>query len=221
MAEEKLEEIDLGMKPQKPRPISISSKLLEEEKAKLILLLKEFGNVFAWDYNEMPRLDLGLVVHTLNVDLEAMLVAQRVRVFHTKIEKQIVKEVQKFLVTDFIKPIQHPWWLSNIVSVKKKNGQIRCCVNFRNLNWVCPKDEFPLPNMDLLVDSAAGNAMFSFMDKFSGYNQIQMAPKDAEKTTFGTPIGNFYYIVMPFGLKNAGATYQCMMTAIFHDIMHQ
>ena len=74
--------------------------------------------------------------------------------------------------------------------------------------------------MDLLIDSAAGNAMFSFMDRFSGYNQIRMALKDAEKTTFRTFIGNFYYIVMPFGLKNAGATYQRIITSIFHDMMH-
>ena len=75
--------------------------------------------------------------------------------------------------------------------------------------------------MDLLIDSMAGSAMFSFMDGFSRYNQIKMAPKDAEKTAFRTPMGNFYYTVMPFGLKNAGATYQRVMTAIFHDIMHQ
>jgi len=115
MAEEKLEEIDLGMDPQKPRPISISSKLSEEEKAELILLLKEFRDVFAWDYSEMPGLDPELVVHTLNVDLEAKPMAQPARVFHTEIEKQIVKEVQKLLAVSFIKPIQHPWCLFNIV----------------------------------------------------------------------------------------------------------
>ena len=124
------------------------------------------------------------------------------------------------LAAGFIKPIQHPCWLSNIVPVKKKNGQIRCCVDFRNLNKACPKDEFPLPNMDLLIDSVAGSAMFSFMDGFSGYNQIRMAPKDVEKISFRTPMGNFYYTVMPFGLKNASATYQRAMTAIFHDMMH-
>ena len=94
-------------------------------------------------------------------------------------------------------------------------------MDFRNLNKACPKDEFPLPNIDLLVDSAAGSSMFSFMDGYSGYNQIRMAVKDAEKTAFRTPIGNFYYTVMPFGLKNAGATYQRTMTAIFHDMMHE
>ena len=221
MAEEKLEEVDLGFGSQGPRPILISASLIEREKLELILLLKEFKDVFAWDYSEMSGLDPGLVVHMLNVDLEAKPVAQPARIFHIEMEGQIVKEVQKLLAVGFIKPIQHLCWLSNIVPAKKKNGQIRCCVGFRNLNRAYPKDEFPLPNMDLLIDSAAGSALFSFMDGFSGYNQIRMAPKDAEKTAFRTPIGNFYYTVMPFRLKNAVATYQRAMTAIFHDMMHQ
>ena len=91
--------------------------------------------------------------------------------------------------------------------MKKKNGQICCCVNFCNLNKACPKDEFPLPNIDFLVDSVAGRFIFSFVDGYSGYNQIRMAVKDAETIAFMTPIGNFYYIVMPFGLKNEGPTY--------------
>ena len=94
-------------------------------------------------------------------------------------------------------------------------------MDFCNLNKACPKDEFPLPNIDLLVDSAAGSSMFSFIDGYSGYNQIRMAAKDVEKTAFRTPIGNFYYSVMHFGLKNAGATYQRTITAIFHDMMHE
>ena len=94
-------------------------------------------------------------------------------------------------------------------------------MDFRNLNKACPKDELPLPNIDLLVDSAVGSSMFSFMDGYSGYNQIRMAAKDAEKTAFRTPIENFYYTVMPFGLKNEGAMYQRTMTAIFHDMMHR
>uniref|UniRef100_A0A2N9GD42 RNA-directed DNA polymerase n=1 Tax=Fagus sylvatica TaxID=28930 RepID=A0A2N9GD42_FAGSY len=162
-----------------------------------------------------------LVAHSLNVEPGARPVVQPMRTFHPKVEAQITQEVKKLLSVGFIKPIQYPRWLSNIVPIKKKNGQIWCCVDFRNLNKACPKDEFPLPNMDLLIDSAAGHAMFSFMDGFSGYNQIFMSPKDAEKTAFCTPIGNFYYTVMPFGLKNAGATYQRTMTAMFHDMMHR
>ena len=92
--------------------------------------------------------------------------------------------------------------MSNIVLVKKKNGQIRCCVDYRNLNKACPKDEFLLSNMDLLIDSAAGSVMFSFMDGFSGYNKIRMATKDVEKIAFRTPISNFYYTVMQAPLIN-------------------
>ena len=221
MAEEELEEVDLGSSSQESRPTSISASLTKKEKSGLVLLLKEFKDVFAWDYSEMPGSDPRLITHTLNVDSQAKPVAQPAKIFHTKIEGQIVKEVQKLLAAGFIKPIQHPRWLSNIVLVKKKNGQIRCCVDFRNLNKACPKDEFPLPNMDLLIDSAAGSVMFSFMDGFSWYNQIRITPKDVEKTAFRTPMGNFYYTVMPFRLKNTGATYQQAMTAIFHDMMHQ
>ena len=192
VAKEELEEVDLGSGSQEPRPISISASLIEKEKLELVLLLKEFKDVFIWDYKEMLGLDSGLITHTLNVDPQAKLVAQPARIFHTEIEGQIVKEVQKLLAAGFIKPIQHSRWLSNIVLVKKNNGQIRCCVHFRNLNKACSKDKFPLPNLDLLIDSVAGSAMFSFMDGFSGYNQIRMAPKDAEKTAFRTPMGNFY-----------------------------
>ena len=95
--------------------------MTEREKSELILLLKEFKDVFAWDYSEMLGLDPGLVIHTLNVDPEAKPVAQPARVFHIEIEGQIVREVQKLLAAGFIKPIQHLRWLSNIVPVKKKN----------------------------------------------------------------------------------------------------
>ena len=105
--------------------------------------------------------------------------------------------------------------------MKKKNGQIWCYVDFCNLTKSCLKDEFSLPNVYLLMDSTTGSAMFSFMDGYSGYNQIRMAIKDVEKTAFRTPIGNFYYIVMSFDLKNARATYQQIVTTIFHDMMHK
>jgi hypothetical protein len=220
-SKEELEVINLSDDPDITKPVSISKSLSAIERKCLIDLLCEYKDVFAWDYHEMQGIDPGLVAHSLNVEPGTRPVVQPMRTFHTEVEAQITQEVKKLLVAGFIKPIQHPRWLSNIVSVKKKNGQIRCCVDFRNLNKACPKDEFPLPNMDLLIDSAAGHAMFSFMDGFSGYNQIRMSTRDAEKTAFRTPIGNFYYTVMPFGLKNAGATYQRTMTAMFHDMMHK
>uniref|UniRef100_A0A2N9J1X6 RNA-directed DNA polymerase n=1 Tax=Fagus sylvatica TaxID=28930 RepID=A0A2N9J1X6_FAGSY len=220
-SKEELEVINLSNDPDISKPISISKSLSAKERKCLIDLLHEYKNVFAWDYHEMPGIDPGLVAHSLNVEPGTKPVVQPMRTFHTEVEAQITQEVKKLLATGFIKPIQHPRWLLNIVPVKKKNGQIRCCVDFRNLNKACPKDEFPLPNMDLLIDSVAGHAMFSFMDGFSGYNQIRMSTRDAEKTAFRTPIGNFYYTVIPFGLKNVDATYQRTMTAMFHDMMHK
>ena len=144
VVEEELEEVSLGSDLQELGPISISSRLTKKEKTELILLLKEFKDDFAWDYSEMLGIDPELMAHTLNVDLKAKPVAQPAIIFHTEIEGQIVKEVQKLLAVGFIKLIQHPRWLSNIVPVKKKNRQIRCFVDFRNLNRVYPKDEFPL-----------------------------------------------------------------------------
>ncbi|XP_058216758.1 uncharacterized protein LOC131327628, partial [Rhododendron vialii] len=95
------------------------------------------------------------------------------------------------------------------------------CVDFRDLNKASPKDDFPLPHIDVLVDNTAGHALLSFMDGFSGYNQILMAPEDREKTTFITEWGTYCYLVMPFGLKNAGPTYQRAATTILHDMMHK
>src|ERR1051325_10829394 len=93
------------------------------------------------------------------------------------------------------------------------------CVDYRDLNKASPKDDFPLPHIDVLVDNTAQHKVFSFMDGLSGYNQIKMAPEDMEKTTFVTQWGTFCYKVMPFGLKNAGAIYQRAMVALFNDMI--
>ena len=103
----------------------------------------------------------------------------------------------------------------------KKDGRVRVCVDYRDLNKASPKDDFPLPHIDVLVDSTAGFELFSFMDGFSGYNQIRMKEEDKTKTSFITLWGTFCYKVMPFGLKNAGATYQRAMVTLFHDMMHK
>ncbi|BFG30000.1 hypothetical protein CerSpe_162740 [Prunus speciosa] len=216
---EQLETINLSNDPSVQRPISISVHLAREEKEALVSLLEEFRDVFAWSYEEMPGLDPNLVSHTLNIELGAKPVVQPRRNFHPEIEMQIKVEIEKLLAAGFIKPIKSPTWLANIVPVKKRTGVIRVCTDYRDLNRACPKDEFPLPNMDILIDSTSGQGLLSFMDGFSGYNQIKMSPRDAEKTAFRTPYGNFYYTVMPFGLKITGATYQRAMTAVFHDMM--
>ena len=117
-------------------------------------------------------------------------------------------EVKKFLKVGSITKVRYPDWLANPVVVKKKNGKWQVCVDFTDLNKACPKDSFPLPHLDRLVEATAGNKLMSFMDAFFGYNQIMMNPDDQEKTAFITDRNTYCYRVMSFGLKSAGTTYQ-------------
>jgi len=197
------------------RMFKISKGLLEEEKRRLIALLKEYKDVFAWDYKDMFGLDPKVVTHKLNVDPKAKPVKQPTRKYHLDVEEKIKAEVSKLLKAGFIEEIKYLEWLANIVPMKKKGRQIRICVDFRDLNKACHKDEFTLPNVDILVDATARHERFSFMDGYSGYNQIFMEPSDAQKTTFKTPFRNLYYKMMHFRLQNASATYQRTMTLIF------
>ena len=135
------------------------------------------------------------------------LVRQRKRVFVHERDNAIVEEARKLLDAGFIREVYYPEWLANVVMVKKANGKWRMCVDFTDLNQACPKDSFPLPRIDQLVDSTVGHKLLTFMDAFFRYNQIQMAEEDQEKTTFITSRGLYCYRVMPFGLKNVGATY--------------
>lgn len=95
------------------------------------------------------------------------------------------------------------------------------CIDYRNLNKVSPKDDIPLPHIDVLIDRTVGHEMMSFMDRFSGYNQIKMSIEDHEKIAFTTPWCTFCYKVIPFGLKNSGAIYQRAMTALFNDMINK
>ena len=134
---------------------------------------------------------------------------------------KIKKKVKKQLDVGFLEVSKYPQWVANIVPVPKKDGKVRMCVDYQDLNRASPKDNFPLPHIDILVDNTAKHSLFSFMDGFSGYNQIRMALKDMEKTTFLTMWGTFCYKVMPFGLKNVETTYQRAMVTLFHDMMHK
>jgi hypothetical protein len=129
----------------------------------------------------------------------------------------IAEEVEKLLKARFIREVYYPDWLANVVLVKKSNGKWRMCIDFTDLNKACPKDSFPLPRIDMLVDSTVGHGLLSFMDAFFSYNQIRMHPADQEKTAFITDQGLYCYQVMPFGLKNAGATFQRLMNKMFRE----
>lgn len=123
----------------------------------------------------------------------------------------IQEQVQNLLDLGFIREVMYPTWLSNIIIVKKSNRKWRMCVNYTGLNKACLKDSYPLSSIDELVDAAFIFRFFSFMNAYFRYNQILMHPWDEEKTTFITPMTNYCYKVMPFRLKNVGATYQRLM----------
>jgi hypothetical protein len=134
-----------------------------------------------------------------------------------KKNQAIHEEVERLLKAGFIREVDYPQWLANVVLVKKSSGKWRMCVDFTDLNKACPKDIFPLLWMDVLIDSTSGPELLSFIDAFSGYNQIHISKLDEEKTSFITDRGLYYYNMMPFGLKNAGATYQRLVNRMFSD----
>ena len=119
----------------------------------------------------------------------------------------------------FIREVKYPEWLANVMVISKKGGKWRVCVDYTDLNEACPKDSFPLPRIDQIINVSTGNGMLSFMDAFSNYHQIPMHLFDAEKMAFATPHGLHCYNVKPFGLKNAEATYQRMVTKIFRPLI--
>jgi hypothetical protein len=135
--------------------------------------------------------------------------------------KEIVKEeLRKILNVRFIYPISDSGWISMLVIIPKKNGKWRECVDYISLNKVTQKDHFPLPFIDQVLDNLSGKTFFSFLDGFSGYNQIKIAPQDQDKTTFTIPWGTFAYQVLPFGLCNAPTTFLRAVIGIFSDMVN-
>nr|CAD39795.2 OSJNBa0071G03.8 [Oryza sativa Japonica Group] len=167
----------------------------------------------------MPSIPREVIEHSLHVKEDAKPIKQRLRRFAQDRKDAIKEELTKLLAAGFIKEVLHPDWLANPVLVRKKTGQWRMCVDYTDLNKSCPKDPFGLPRIDQVVDSTADCELLSFLDCYSGYHQIRLKESDCLKTSFITPFGAYCYITMPFGLKNAGATYQCMIQRCFSTQM--
>ena len=191
--------------------VDLEGKIKED----LVQFLKKNIDVFAWSHEDMPGIDPSVITHRLNVCPSFKPIRQKKRVFAPERDNAVKDEVQKLIAAKFIREVYYPDWLANVVMVKKANGKWRMCVYFTDLNKVCPKDSYPLPRIDQLMDSIAGHKLLSFMDAFSGYNQIRTDEADQEKTSFVTSQGLFYYEVKPFGLKNTGATYQRLVKHMF------
>ena len=129
------------------------------------------------------------------------------------------KELQKMLAVGIIAPTRHSSWCSNVVVVRKKNGSIRIYIDFRNLNTSCPKDNYPLPDMETLLQRVTGSGMISMLDSFSGYNQVLVNKEDQHKTTFSTPWGTYKFLRIPFGLLNDVATFQRGLDFSFKELI--
>jgi hypothetical protein len=195
----------------------IGANLAPQTRESIIHFLKNNKDVFAWSQEDMPGIDPSIISHKLNVNPCLRPIKQKRRVFAPERNNAIMKKVDKLLTANFTREVFYPDWLANVIMVKKSNGKWQMCVNFTDLNKVCLKDSFPLPRIDQLVDSTAGHKLLTFIDAFSGYNQIVIDEADQEKTSFITSRGLFCYKVMPFKLKNTGATYQLLMNQMFHD----
>nr|ABB47124.1 retrotransposon protein, putative, Ty3-gypsy subclass [Oryza sativa Japonica Group] len=181
--------------------VSLGGDMGEEEAANILEGPDEVGGV-----------STDLIMHHLAVKPDAKPRKQKLRKMSADRQEAAKAEVQKLLKAGVIQEIDHPEWLANPVLVRKSNGKWRMCVDFTDLNKACPKDDFPLPRIDQLVDSTAGCELMSFLDAYSGYHQIHMNPADIPKIAFITPFGTFCHLRMPFGLRNAGATFARLET---------
>jgi hypothetical protein len=221
--------------PQTPKTISSKSKPIEIEPGKtlninphltdaetqqLTKLLQENKEAFAWDYTDMKGISPDLCTHRIYIKEDCRPICQPQRRMNPNLKEILKEELQKLLNVGFIYPISDSEWVSPLVIVPKKNGKWRVCVDYRALNKATQKDHFPLPFIDKVLDSLSGKKFFSFLDGFSGYNQIKIAPQDQDKTTFTSPWGTFAYRVLPFGLCNAPATFQRAVLGIFSDMLN-
>src|SRR5207237_729894 len=165
----------------------------------------------------MPGVPREVIEHCLNIKEVAKPIKQHLRRFAQDRKEAIRDELMKLTAANFIREVYHPDWLANPVLVKKKNGKWRICIDYTDLNKACPKDPFGLPRTDQVVDYITGYKLLCFLDAYSGYHQVSLAESNCIKTSFMTLFGAYDYIMMPFGLKNASATYQRAIQRCLHD----
>ena len=212
-----LVKVTIGDDPKKF--FQIGSQLPQQEREELIEFLKQNIDVFAQNTYEAPGVDPEFICHNLNVNPLVAPKKQPPRRPSKEHAKAVREEVVRLKQAEAIKKVFYLEWVANTVVVKKKSGKWRVCVDFTDLNKACPKDPFPIPKIDRLVDTTVSHPRMSFLDAFQGYHQIPLALDDQEKTAFVTHIRNYHYKVMPFGLKNVGSTYQRMMTRMLEPLL--
>ena len=169
----------------------------------------------------MSGLSKDLVELKLPIKIGKKLVNQTPRRFAPAIMSKIKEEIERLLKSKFLRTARYVDRLANIVPVIKKNGSLRICIDFRDLNVATPKDEYAMPVAEMLVDSAVGFEYLNILDGYSRYNHIFITEEDVPKMKFRCPgaLGTYEWVVMPFGQKNAGATYEREMNLTFHDFV--
>ncbi|KAH9763009.1 hypothetical protein KPL70_001028 [Citrus sinensis] len=220
-------------------PVIISSSLNDEQKGKLLDVLKEHKGALGWTIADIKGINPVDCMHYIHLDENAKSTREMQRRLNPNMKEVVRTEVLKLLDAGIIYPISDSSWVSPVQVVPKKSGVTvvtnadneliptrvttgwRVCIDYRKLNSVTRKDHFPLPFIDQMLDRLAGHEFYCFLDGYSGYNQIPIAPKDQEKTTFTCPFGTFAYRRMPFGLCNAPATFQRCMLSIFSDMVER
>ncbi|GKD01371.1 reverse transcriptase domain-containing protein [Tanacetum coccineum] len=189
--------------------VAIGGTLSAKGRTELCSLLKENLDIFAWQPLDMTGVPQSVSEHRLNIREGYSPVRQKKRGQAPERAKVIQAEVQELVEARIMREVYYHDWLSNPIMVKKHDGSWRMCVNFTDLNKACPQDCYPLPEIDWIVESLYG------YPAYKRYHQIQMAESDEEKTAFHTSQGVYCYTKMPFGLKNAGATYQRLVDKAF------
>jgi ribonuclease HI len=197
--------------------VLLGSQLSEEQEKTLIRFLFNNKDVFAWSANNLCGINRDVIDHSLNVDPSFRPRKQRLRKMSDDKVEGARNEVKRLLSAGVIREVKYPKWLANTVMVNKANGKWRMCIDFTDLNKACPKDEFPLPRIDYLVDAAPSSELMSLLDCYSGYHQIWMKKEDEPKTSFITPSGTYYYLWMPERLKNAGGSFSRMTAKVLHS----
>jgi hypothetical protein len=197
--------------------VLLGSQLSDEQEKTSLRFLFNNKDVFAWSANDLCGVNRAIIEHSLNVDPSFRPRKQRLRKMSEDKAEGAWNEVKRLLSAGVIREVKYLKWLANTVMVKKANGKWRMCIDFTDLNKACPKDEFPLPRIDSLVDTTASSELMSLLDCYSGYHQIWMKKEDEPNTSFITPSGTYCYLRMPEELKNAGGSFSRMTAKVLHS----
>ena len=220
-------------------PVVISSLLTTAQEYNLLHLLKKNKQALGWKISDLKGINPSICTHHIYLEEESRAVRQPQRRLNPHLHEVVRVEALKLLQAGIIYPISDSTWVSPTQVVPKKSGVTtvkneegeelstrlttswRVCIDYRRLNEVTRKDHFPLPFIDQVLERVYGHPFYCFLDGYSGYFQIEIAPEDQENTTFTCPFGTYAYRRMPFGLCNAPTTFQRCMLSMFSDMVER